>query len=101
MEHAGFVTGTANPCVFHHKARDITVVVLGDDFTALGTDNDLDWYENRLKANLEMKLRRRLGEGCTGPQKIIIINRVVAVSSAGLTYEADPRHTDILMSSLN
>ena len=34
-------------------------------------------------------------------RKIRILNRVVAVSSAGLTYEADPRHTDLLMSSLN
>ena len=32
---------------------------------------------------------------------IIVLNRVVAVSSAGLTYDADPRHTDLLMSSLN
>ena len=43
MEHAGVVTGTADPCVFYHKVRDITVVVHGEGFTALGTDNDLDW----------------------------------------------------------
>ena len=47
LEHAGFVTGATNPCVFYHKVRDITVFVHGDDFTALGTDNDLDWYEIR------------------------------------------------------
>ena len=70
MEHAGFVTGTANPCVFYHKVRGITIVVHGDGFTALETDNDLDWYENRLKDNFEMKVRGRLGEGCTGPQEI-------------------------------
>ena len=74
-----------NPCVFYHKARDITIFVYGNDFTALGTDNGLDWYENRLKDNFEIKLRGRLGEGCTGPQEIRIMNIVVAVSSAGLT----------------
>ena len=29
------------------------------------------------------------------------MNRVVSINSTGLTYEADPRHTDLLMSSLN
>ena len=57
--------------------------------------------QNRLKDNFEIKLRDRLGEGRTGPQHIRIINRVVAIWSAGLTNEADPRHTDLLMSSLN
>ena len=42
MRHAGFTTGTAKPCVFYHTVRDITIVVHGDDFTALGTDNNLD-----------------------------------------------------------
>ena len=53
-------------CFLDHKINDITIVVHGDDFTALGTDNDLDWYEKRLKDNFELKLRGRFGEGCTG-----------------------------------
>ena len=57
MEHAGFVTGTADPCVLYHKVCDITIVVHGYDFTALGTDNDLDWHANRLKDNFEIELR--------------------------------------------
>ena len=101
MEHAGFTTGAANPCVFYHKTRDITVVVHGDDFSALGTDHDLDWYEASLKESFEIKVRGRLGEGCNGPQELRILNRVVSVNTQGLTYEADPRHTDILMSSLS
>ena len=70
MEHAGFMTGTANPCACYHQIRDITIVVYGNGFTALETDNDLDWYENRLKDNFDIQLRGRLGEGCTGPQEI-------------------------------
>jgi hypothetical protein len=67
MECNGFITGAANPCVFYHKNREITVVVHGDDFTALGTDEDLDWYESALKEAFEIKIRGRLGEGCQGP----------------------------------
>ena len=35
------------------------------------------------------------------PQEIRILNRIVSVNEQGLTYEADPRHTDLLMSSLD
>ena len=49
LEHSGFTTGMANPCVFDHRVKDITIVVHGDDFTALGTDDDLDWYEKALQ----------------------------------------------------
>ncbi len=35
------------------------------------------------------------------PQEIRILNKIVSVNEHGLTYEADPRHTDLLMSSLD
>ena len=40
----GFVVGKSSPCAMYHKARGIRSVVHGDDFTALGKDNDLDLY---------------------------------------------------------
>ena len=49
LEAMGFVTGTSNPCAFYHHSRQISIVVHGDDFTALGVDEQLDWYENELK----------------------------------------------------
>ena len=94
MECIGFITGAANPCVFHHKTR-------GDDFAALGTDEDLDWYESALKEAFEIKVRGRRGERCPGPQENCVFNRVVSVTADGLTYEADPRHTDSCLSELS
>ena len=100
LQHLGFSSGDANPCIFHHAERNVMVVVHGDDFTTLGLDSDLDWFEAGLQKYFEIKIRGRLGEGCPEPQEIRILNRVVTVNSAGLTYEADPRHCDLLMSSL-
>ena len=97
----GFQTGVSNPCAFYHPERDITIVVHGDDFTALATDDELNWYETEFQKYFEIKIRGRLGEGCTGPQQIRILNRIVTADKDGLTYEADPRHTDLLLSSLN
>lgn len=49
LNHAGFAKGVSNPCVFYHPVRDLSIVVHGDDFTALGPDTDLNWYEDELR----------------------------------------------------
>ena len=98
--NAGFVPGAANPCVFHHEGKGISIVVHGDDFTALGDDDALDWYEQILRDSFEIKVRGRLGVGCTGPQQLRILNRVITLTEQGITFEADPKHHDLLLSSL-
>ena len=42
--YVGFVQGSASPCCFWHPEWHVSVVVHGDDFTALGTDAALDKY---------------------------------------------------------
>ena len=99
LEDMGFVTGVSNPCLFAHAERGIQVVVHGDDFTALGTDDDLDWYTAELEKVFEIKVRGRLGEG-TADTEIRILNRVIRITSQGVSYEADPRHHELLQRSL-
>ena len=100
LEDMGFESGVASPCCFVHRARGLSVVVNGDDFTALGTDPELDWYEGQLARHFELKIRGRLGEGCPGDNELRILNRVVKITPEGLTYEADPRHVDLLSQSM-
>eukprot|EP00969_Alexandrium_andersonii_P063610 2801077-Alexandrium_andersonii.AAC.1 len=38
----GFQAWQASTCVFYHPARNVRVLIRGDDFTALGRDADLD-----------------------------------------------------------
>ena len=59
----GFIQGKASPCTFHHPGWNVSVVVHGDDFTALGTPSKLDLYEKALLSAFDVKLRGRLGEG--------------------------------------
>ena len=49
--------------MFYHPEHNVQVVVHGDDFTALGTDEALDWYTAQLQAVFELKIRGRLGVG--------------------------------------
>lgn len=83
LNHAGFVTGVSNPCVFHQTNRDISIVVHGDDFTALAGDTDLNWYEDELRKSFEIKIRGRLGEGYEGPQQLRILNRIMSMTKDG------------------
>ena len=87
--------------MFHHPTRDLVIVVPGDDFTALGCGTDLNWYEDELRKSFETMARGRIVKGCNGDSQIRILNRVVTLTDDGVTYEADPRHCDILMDSLN
>ena len=100
LEDMGFQSGVASPCCFFHPGRNISLVVHGDDFTSLGIGGDLDWLEKELALHFELKIRGRIGEDCQGPQHIRILNRIVTLTKDGLMYEADPRHVDLLASSL-
>ena len=61
MTEAGFTNGTASPCVFYHRERNIRAVVHGDDFTVLAQERQLDWFRERIAARFEVKFRGRLG----------------------------------------
>ena len=43
LEAIGFERGTSCGVVFYHAARDLSLVVHGDDFTFCGLEEDLDW----------------------------------------------------------
>ena len=97
----GFLQGRSSPCVFYHPTWDVQVVVHGDDFTALGTSTSLDEHERGLQECFDVKLRGRLGEDDGDLREIRVLNRILRVTPSGLTWEADPRHCELLMRSLN
>ena len=72
----------------------------GDDFTALGDKQGLDAYEKALAKRFELKIRGRLGEGPDETKEIRILNRIVRIMPNGISYEADPRHAELLVKSL-
>ena len=97
----GFKQGLGSPCCFYHSDWKISVVVHGDDFTALGTDESLDKYEAGLKKSFECKIRGRLGVEAHDTKEIRLLNRIIRITDKGLLYEADPRHAELLAKSMN
>ena len=96
----GFVSGLASPCVFKHSTRRMWLTVHGDDLILLGSDADLDWFENKIKEEFEVKVRGRLGPGGEDLKAIRILNRIVEWTVEGLRYEADQRHAEIIVKEL-
>ena len=96
----GFIAGKASPCCFYHPILKVSVVIHGDDFTALGTDEALDQYEKELCKVLDVKVRGRIGSEEGDMKEMKILNRIVRITPEGLMYEADPRHAELLAQSL-
>ena len=97
----GFNQGKGSPCCFEHPEWKVSVVVHGDDFTALGTDQALDKYEEGLRKSFECKMRGSLGEEAHDMKEIQLLNRIIPITPVGLMYEADPRHAELLAKAIN
>ena len=74
-------------------------MVHGDDLTAMGLSKDLDWYEAELAKSFKLKVRGQLGEDCE-LKDMRILNRIITLTEHGVMYEADPRHSELMIRNL-
>ena len=93
----GFKQGTGSANVFRHAARKISVSVHGDDFTATGPADALDWYESAVASEYEIAVGPRLGPGPNDAKETRVLNRVITWHSDRIEYEADPRQAERLI----
>ena len=96
----GFAQGKASPCCFYHDGWKVSIVVHGDDFTALGNDDGLSKWEAGMAKAFEVKLQGRLGPDPGDKKEVRILNRILRWSDDGISYEADPRHVELLSKAL-
>ena len=98
----GFAVGKACPALFRHEGEEIIGLVHGDDFLTLSDDRGQDFFEKCLKERYQYKMRGRLGSRPGDTREIRVLNRYIRWSMGGdPEYEADPRHAQILIKSLN
>ena len=69
----------------------------GDDFVFAGTDADLDYALEILKANYEIKNRGRLRGDEGDVQEIDLLGRVIKYHDWGLSWRADARHRKMIL----
>ena len=94
-----FVKGESSPCSFHHPTRNIKVVVHGDDFVSEGKKSELIWFDTELKKSFELKTEV-LGPDHGEVRELRILNRVLRWEKAGITWEADQRHAELIVEQL-
>ena len=96
----GFVQGDSSANVFFHAQRRIAVSVHGDDFTACGPADSLDWYEKAVSAEYEISVGPRLGPAPEDAKQARVLNRVITWFDDRIEYEADPRQAERLIDEL-
>ena len=75
------------------------MTVHGDDFTSTGREKDLRWLDSKLRAKFEIKTDI-LGPSKDYAKQVRVLNRVTTWTDDGITYEADQRHAEIIVGSL-
>lgn len=97
LEECGFKRGTGCPVLFHHKERDLSAAVHGDDFVFTGYDEDLKWAADYIKGCFEVKVRAVLGAGSDDDKEVTVLGRTVRWRPWGIEYEADAKHRRLLL----
>ncbi len=93
----GFTKGRASPCCFYHAELQVRCIVHGDDFVLSGRAAALDVVKAGMHERFLLKELGRLGGGQGELRELRVLNRVIRWTPAGLRYEADPRHAEILV----
>jgi hypothetical protein len=93
----GFAKGRASPCCFFHARLGVRCIVHGDDFVLSGRAAALDQVKARVHERFLLKELGRLGGGPGEQRELRVLNRILRWTPAGLKYEADPRHAEILI----
>ena len=81
--------------------QNIRLVVHGDDFTFLCSGDQVSWVKTLMSTRYEIKIRGVLGDEKTDDKSIRILNRLLEWRKSGITYEADPRHVEIVLNDLD
>ena len=96
----GFVAGLSSACIFMHQELRLELVVHGDDFTIAGPQANLKKFADFLSTKYLVKIRGTLGSGPTDDDEITLLNRVIKWGPQGISLEADPRHTELVIKDL-
>ncbi|CAE7534917.1 unnamed protein product [Symbiodinium natans] len=93
----GFLQGRASSCLFYHPHKDIRLEVHGDDFVSVARALDIKWLHERFREMWKCKFCATLS---SPGQSVRILGRLLSRENSGYSLEADPRHAEILISSL-
>ena len=80
----GFSNGDASACISRHPEKAIECSIHGDDMSAAGPKDALDWYNSELQKQYELDEGTRLGPGPTDTKEARMLNRITRWTPDGL-----------------
>eukprot|EP00973_Karenia_brevis_P046223 6408888-Karenia_brevis.AAC.1 len=95
----GFTQARSSPCIFRHEAKDIATMIHGDDFVSTGTGNALKWMQRIVETSFEISTTV-IGPEAKDRKQAKVLNRTITYTDAGIEYEPDPRHAEIIVNEL-
>ena len=87
----GIKRGIASTCDYWRRARSVDLTVHGDDFTILGAAEDLTWAVRGIEKCFDIKTEM-LGPEPGMKQEVGLLNRRIAWTPDGITYESNSKH---------
>ena len=100
MVSCGFRVGRYSASTFFHRARNLKVVVHGDDFITVGRREAAAWFRERLAGRFEIKTKV-IGDGVDDVAEARVLNRVLRRTAQGWELEADQRHAELVVKALD
>ena len=100
LQGMGFRRGLASASCFWHPSRDLRCVVHGDDFTFAGPRESVEWVRCQMCGVFDCKVEGIMGPGPGDIRQARILGRVITWENAGVRYEPDPRHIEVLVRDL-
>ena len=103
LEGLEFRQGKASPCILNHADRGFKLFVRGGDYAASGRETQLKLFSEQAKQQYECKVNT-FGLKSRQERQVKFLNWILALVSDLdddiVTYEADPRHAEIIISEL-
>ena len=97
----GFRQGKASTCNFVNESKELCVTCHGDVFFITGPMRSILWLQSEMAKIYEIKSQILGPEGEKGcKQEIKHLNRIIRWGSAGIEYESDQRHADMVVQQL-
>ena len=99
IKAAGMVIGEMSKCSFKSLCGKLVGVVHGDDILLSGPRSLVDAVRNSLRKRYEIR-EQMLGAGPKDASEIIMLNRRVQWTEAGIRISPDPRHVKDIIEEL-
>ena len=101
MESIGFKQLKYNSSLYFNAQTGVRVVILGDDFVAAGRRDEIGVFRAQVANRFMVKdkvvgMRADLGE----VKETRILNRIIRTTVNGWEYEADQRHSELIINEL-